>query len=113
MSTYTIKRGDTSKFDITVADKSGPVDLTEVQLHFTAKKTYDATALIDKTVGHGIVYTDAVAGLAVMEFTPADTEDLPSSRTTLVYDLELVNDADEVFTLSSGTINVEPDVATR
>jgi len=69
--------GDTKLINITVLDQdSVVVDLTGASVDFIIAKYPGHTALITKTIGSGVVLTDAANGIMDVTLLPADTESL-------------------------------------
>lgn len=107
-------RGDDVEFNVVVTDQAGdPVDLTGIDLRFTAKRDSgdgDDDAIIVKTTGAGITVTDEAGGLATISIDAADTDELgvPAS---LTWDLQSTDEAAKVRTLAGGTLAISPDVS--
>ncbi len=80
---------------------------------FTAKTSPGASAVVfQKTVGQGIMVTDAAGGVGVIELVPGDTEALGARTVRLYFDLE-VEIAGAVYTVAAGRLVVEPDLTVR
>lgn len=108
-----INRGDDEKLDIAFKNPAGGVlDVTGHQgIWFTAKHSsldLDADAVIQKTVGTGIVVTNAPQGLATVSIDDTDTVDV--EPTTLVWDAQIKDAAGEIRTAASGTLKIRADV---
>lgn len=109
------KRGDNESYTMALTDADGAFDLTDCQVQFTAKRRLDdedADAVILKTLDAGIEVTNAQGGIAVLSLEPSDTEDLPSRRVRLVYDVQVTNGDGEVKTPIEGRLTISPDVTT-
>lgn len=109
-----MSRGDTVVRAIRVERNEIAEDLSADKLFFTAKRSSedtDAEAVIKKSnVTAGIVVTSAAQGLAELTILPADTLGLSGLVVAvLVYDLQLVKPTGQVFTISEGTVIVQPD----
>lgn len=106
-------RGDTYVFDVSVQLDGAPYNLAGVSLVMTGKWAHDdadADAIFQKTIGNGIVVTDAANGLLEVTIAHSDTYTLPpASSLVLVYDIEM-RDGTKVYTISRGDLVVIPDV---
>lgn len=116
MASFSIEfpRGDTVRLPVVVTRPAGGavVDLSGCSLRFTAKrkrKDADADALLVKTIGSGILISDAPAGLAVILIDPADTNAY-TKQIALQCDLQLVEPDDTITTVADGTLTVTLDV---
>jgi hypothetical protein len=107
----TMRRGDTVKLNITVTRGGSAVDLTGASIWFTVKNAVtDADpGVFQKTVGSGIVVTNAAAGQAQITIANADTSAIVGSR-TLLYDIQVKEAGGDITTVANGTITVSPDV---
>jgi hypothetical protein len=106
-------RGDTVLFNIQITKNSVAFPLSGCELWFTGKYAYsdgDIAAVFQKTIGDGITITSALAGQATMALSPADTDSLPDVKTLLLYDVQLKDANDLVYTVASGSLVVTPDV---
>lgn len=113
MTDFTITRGDTISLTVVVTASGAIYPLIGVQMWFTAKNSLndpDSAAVFQKTVGSGIVITGPTLGQATITILPADTAGLPSSKTLLVYDLQIEDSNGQVYTAASGNLIVVPDV---
>ena len=98
-------RGDTADFNVTLTDgPSDPLNLTGLGLTFRAVR--GSLLSIIKTVGAGIVVTDAGAGECTVTIEPEDTEDL-EERTELAWDFEVDDGAGDVRTPLTGRLVIE------
>jgi hypothetical protein len=80
---------------------------------FTAKWAYrdlDAAAVFQKTIGSGIVITNALLGLATATLVAADTSGLAAVKVPLVWDIQVRTAGGETFTVAKGNLIVTPDV---
>jgi hypothetical protein len=78
---YTITKGQTTILESVVYTNNGlaTANLTSASVSFMVKKNVadlDAEALITKSVGSGIVITDAVNGVLQITLNASDTNDL-------------------------------------
>jgi hypothetical protein len=106
-------RGNSKTWTLTVTNNSVPVDITSVDLYFTAKTSEDTTTQVfQKTVGAGITITDGVGGIASVKLEPTDTTGIPSRVTKLLYDIEYDNGTD-IYTIDKGTLTIKPDITVR
>jgi len=109
-------RGNTASFLITAVDSTGqPLDLTGAGLWFTVKKRLsdsDVDAVIQKTTdGGGITVSDnPMSGLATIAIDPDDTSGLSTLGQTLHWDLQIVGNTGDIYTLAIGLLRVVPDV---
>ena len=103
----TLTRGD----DRAMALVTG-IDLAgALGVRFTARyRSDDTTAVFTKTLGAGIVVTDAVGGLATVTISHADWSAY-TGRGALVYDVEVTTAAGKVSTVLKGGIAVLEDVS--
>jgi len=106
-------RGDTAVFDVVIKDsEQKTINLSGGTLKFTARaKSGDtATVLSKSSPGSGIIFTDAVNGVAALTIDPADTEGL-YAPCTLVYDFEFTAPAGAVTTvLPAGVLYILRDI---
>lgn len=115
MSEIVAMRGDTEKYDLTVADSVGTrVDLTGAELVFTVKvDKSDRSILLQKDTTSGIVILDqnsqATRGMARITLDPADTAKLLAPK-TLYYDVQMTDDQQVVTTVISGDLSLVTDV---
>ena len=117
MASFSIEfpRGDDAMLPVVVTRPAGGavVDLTGAALRFTAKrkrKALDVDAIIVKTLGDGIVVTDAANGEAVIVIEPEDTDDF-TRQLTLQCDLQMVESDGTITTVADGTLTVTLDVS--
>jgi len=107
-TTLTMYRGDTRRFTLTIKRNGAAEDLTGLTgtgLSFTTK----GAAVISKTIGSGIVLTDAAAGIATLTLLPADTSALTNGA-TLSFDVQLITLGGDVETIATGILQVLKDV---
>jgi hypothetical protein len=103
-------RGDTAAWDFTVTEPDGTaVDLTDAAgIRFTAKNRptdADGAAVIAKTVGDGVTVTNAAGGVLRVQLAE---DDVPLS---LSWDLQLADDADGVYTVAAGRLEIKADIS--
>lgn len=117
MDTVIMTRGDTRTLELTIVDvDTHAVDLTDVYLWFTAKRSLNDTddqAILRKTsaLGGGITVTDAAGGLAKIDLVPADTIDIPGTQgLTLFWDLQSKSSSDAIVTLDEGVMVIKAGV---
>jgi hypothetical protein len=123
MSDLTMTRGDTGSFmgvAVTVTTISEPLDLTGCEIIFTAKDSIDDTdenAVIncDTDVEAGITVTDAEQGIFVVVIAPSKTDsiEIAGSSRQLIYDVQIQDADDNVFTVDTGTLTIFKDVTRR
>lgn len=111
---FEMHRGDSAAFDLTITKNAVAVNLTGSTLRFTAKRDKadpDADAIISKVSSDAsqIEITNAAGGLATVHLVPADTEDL-TEQTTLLYDVQVKDATNKVFTLVEGKLKIKLDV---
>jgi len=105
---YAIK-GQTSTYNIVIARNAVPVDLTGASLQFRARQTPGSTTdVISKSIGSGIVVTDALAGKVTLTILGSDTASLPVEKMFLYYSL-ILNEGIGPETVDSGTFQVQLD----
>lgn len=108
MSDFTMKRGDSKVFNLTISG-----DITGAKLWMSAKTAYNSTSFVfqkDTALLGGIVITNGPGGLATVTLDPTDTSSLPPITMKLVYDVQVKSAGGLVSTVQSGTLTVEPDV---
>ncbi len=95
----TITRGDTEVIDLTIKNADGTArNITTDTLKFTIKLSpYSGGYVVQKTVGSGIVKTNAATGLAQVTLLPADLTGLTKEQ-TLYCDVEVTDAAAKVAT---------------
>jgi hypothetical protein len=108
---FDIYYGNTKVIDLTITADGEAVDLTGMDLVFTAKVDHNSPALIQvDTDDGGIVVTSAVDGEARLTLTPTETELLENKVYAVVYDVKLVDGAN-VYTVLTGRLMVNPVVS--
>jgi hypothetical protein len=114
MSTnFTITRGDSVSWSVVITLDGVPFNLAGCLLWFTAKTKYtdpDVSAIFQKTIGDGITVTTPANGLATIDIVPDDTSALSEVKTVLFWDLQLKDGSDNIYTINSGNLIVNPDV---
>ena len=115
MADLEMYRGDTAPFIGAAVNGDGnPRDITTDTLFFTAKTDIsdtDLEAVIALETGSGIEATDAVEGLFLVTIPPSATTSLVITEpVVLQYDIQLVDEDDNVYTMDRGTLTVIPDV---
>lgn len=100
--------GDTTKIDVQVftnASNTTPLNLTGQSVVFEAKDNWASPSLtITKTVGAGVVVTNAALGRCLVTLAPSDTSALPPISLTYVL---RVLDGSDVYTVASGRLQVK------
>lgn len=111
MSKHTIPQnliafsGDTAVYKFTVTDNADAiVDLTGISATWILSKRVDSPILLTKTIGSGIVVTDAAGGLLEVTTIPADTEDLQGLH---YWELEIVDSGGQKVTVANGTLTLK------
>ena len=117
---WSMIRGDTTQFPFTVTDDGVPIDLTLVELTWTAKRHWDdaddADTNITKTLDGGITVLSPEDGTILIQMDTADTEGIESDPTwwpadwTYVWDLQVLDDYEQVRTRGRGTLKVYRNV---
>ena len=116
MSKLEMFRGDDESFNVTVTERDGltPVDLSNMDLRFTAKRRIgdlDVDAIIVCTTDDAtITLTTPSSGLARIDVPAGSTDEL-TRDTLLVWDLQATDALDKTRTLASGTLIVRRDVS--
>ena len=88
-------------------------DLSNDQIYFTVKSNYsqtDGQALFQHTITSGITITDTTNGVFTYGVLPGDTDACPAARTVYRYDLTIIYQSGDRYTLDEGTLEVNPDV---
>lgn len=117
MSDLSMYRGDDDDFTITALDATGAaVDLTGTTLIWTVKRSRtdpDSAAVIQKKSSDGgitiLTQSGATLGQATINLAAADTSPL-THQTMGYWDLQVVDAAGKVQTLSTGTLMILLDV---
>lgn len=108
-----MKRGRTKRWIVTVKVGEIVKNVTEDLFFFTVKARYsdaDNVALFQLKNNSGISMYDPTHGKILISVAPEDTEDCPPQRTVYQYDLSMVYVSGEKYTITEGTLAVEPDV---
>ena len=101
--------GNTRVLRVTVLDQDEVVvDITGATAEFIMAKRPGKSAVVTKTVGSGIVITDATNGLLEITLEPADTETLSG---TFHHELEVTDLGGRKTTVLFGTVTVRLNVA--
>ena len=112
MSVIELVRGDTPTYDLELRSGDEALDLSGMDITFTAKRRYtdtDEDAVIRHTLDDGITVVDAETGTATVRFDAADTADL-DDLPTLVWDVQVEDAAGTVLTPLRGKLSVVRDV---
>lgn len=115
MSDFTMYRGDTVIFSGTAtAAAGGAQDLTGCTLRFVAKKSKrdtDGNAIISlSSPSSGVAIVSAAGGTYTVTIPPSSTSSLTKPE-YLFYNLQLTDGTGRVYTVDTGTITVNMDVA--
>jgi hypothetical protein len=108
-----MKRGRTKRWIVTVKVAGEVRNVTWDTFFFTVKQKFseaDNAALFQLTLGTGITLYAPTLGKIMISIAPEDTENCPAQRTVYQYDLSIVYNTGEKYTLTEGTLAVEPDV---
>jgi hypothetical protein len=107
--------GDTQFIQITLTEDGEPIPLSGYTATFTAKLDLEdadnALTTLQKTLGDGIEFIDAVNGVLLITIDAEDTKDLEED-TTFYWDVQLSQDGD-VFTVAMGTMKFVMDVSQK
>ena len=104
--------GDTNYLTVTItdgADPPVPYDITDWVVWFVAKESkadLDVDAPIFLYTDAGITYDDAVNGSAIVAIDPADTAIYVADGITLLWDVQVLTDAGDIYTVADGTLPV-------
>lgn len=85
-----------------------PYDITGAIVRMQARKTQQATILIDASTTNGKIIIDGPNGRIDVKLTDTDTDALVYK--TAVYDLEVQMASGDVYRLLQGSITVSPNV---
>ena len=115
---WSMMRGDSTPFEFTVTDDGEPIDLTGLELTWTAKRYWDqtGTGVITKTLGDGIEVVSAADGTIIVQMDPDDTNGIESywshwpNGHSYVWDLETLDEYEQIRTRGRGVLNVYKDV---
>lgn len=109
-----VKRGDTAIFNVEAVDNTNNmINVTGANFWFTVKNAVtdlDDDIVFQKTLGNGITVTNYEKGWFRVTIAPADTSGLPTENVAMVYDLQLLDSSNNVWTLNEGVFMVTPDV---
>lgn len=114
---YEIARGDDRKIDFAVDLEGVAQNITGWSLRFTGRLAIpgpttvdDADAIMAYAVGSGVTLTTPASGLLRVHIDGGDTYGLPAAATTIFCDLQGVDGAGDVGTLTTGKIVVKPEI---
>ena len=111
MEKITVKRGDSTTFDITFTDDDDAViDLTSSTVFFTVKRKVtdtDAEAIIKKETS---AFDDPLTGVAIISLAPADTTDLSGVYS---YDVQLKDNDGNISSSDKGKFIILRDITIR
>lgn len=114
MGDLNVKRGDSKIWNIVATRKGEIYPITGAEIYLAAKYNLgDTDFAIFKYVGSGITITDGPNGEAQIVLDPADTQSMPDSIQKLKYDLKIITALSESFTVASGYIVIDPNIATQ
>jgi len=105
MSTLSITKGDTSKFNVTVRDEDDVIfDLTGYVMTFTAKEDVTSSISITKEA----VISNPSSGVGVITLLPSETKiDSGEYR----YDVEISDGTDNVYTvIKNSLLNITDEI---
>lgn len=105
-------RGDTIQLLVPVTRNGSPVDITDAQFYFTAKRSKtdaDVNAIIQKSSGDGISILDASGGMAVIVIQPEDTDFL-DDEPRLYCDVQMVEADGTTTTIARGRLTLLYDI---
>lgn len=114
MTTLHMFRGDSTRIMSTVKDEDtgAPLDLAPFRVTFTMKKRVSdsdaAVTVIQKDTVEGSVQTDA--NIVTVFLSPSDTEDFPDAAQRMLWDIQIVSAAGDVYTIDQGDILITPDI---
>lgn len=110
MSQLYVIKGHLTSYRLVIARSGVAVDLTAASLSFEARKDSPTgdVVVITKTIGAGIVVTDALNGLATLTLNADDSAALSPEQSLLYYKLVL-GDGLGLETVDSGTLRVQID----
>lgn len=111
--TLRMTRGDNKEIPFIVYDENDArLDLDEVvSITFSVKaKRSDVDPIIMKDLSDGIVILNANEGTAKIVLLPEDTSGIEGTRRGLLWDIQVVNNANEVYTVLEGIITVFADI---
>lgn len=113
---HRIIRGDTYVRGFTVQQDGSAFNLTSCTLKLTAKYNYedsDASAVFQlSSPSSGITIVTAASGTAKFTISPSNTSLLPLRKVDLVYDIQLKDSSNNIYTIAYGKITVVPNVTT-
>jgi hypothetical protein len=110
MSQMYVIKGHITSYQVVVAKNGLAVDLTAATLTFEARKDSPTgdVVVITKTIGNGIVVTDAINGRATLTIAAEDTAALSVEQALLYYNL-ILNAGPGQEIVDSGTLSVQVD----
>ena len=103
-----VVRGDTKLYKVTVKDAAGVVlNILGYGASFTLRDNpFDTTAIISKTFGSGITFTDPINGIMQIELLNTDTE---IDVGKYIYDIEVVDLLSRHITVLQGNFSITWD----
>lgn len=109
-----VKRGDTAVFNVAAVDNTGvAISIAGAAFWFTVKNSVtdpDPSKVFQKTLGDGITIISATAGQLRVTVAPTDTSALPSENVPMIYDLQMKDNTNAIWTINEGAFMVTPDV---
>lgn len=110
-NTITIIRGDDQALDLTIKNADATAfDLTDCTVYFTVKKRFhdtDLEAVIKKDV---TIHSNPTGGLTTVELTAEDTT---IDARKYLWDIQVKDASDKIFSVVSGDFIVKHDVTNR
>jgi hypothetical protein len=111
MADLSIYRGDDKTWNLTFTDSAGlPIDLTSSVIYFTVKKKtgdLDSAAYIAKNITS---HSQATGGISAIALSDTDSD---IAIGTYYYDIQLVDSAGSVTTITTGNFLVLRDITIR
>lgn len=110
---FEMHQGDTKRLTVTVKDPAGAVvSLVGAQSikWWVAKTVRSTVRLIEKSVGSGIVVTNAAGGVITITLSPANTVAVSGSY---YHELEVIDSAGDIGTVLRGTLTIHRALVTN
>lgn len=110
---FSMIRGDTKRIDVSASIDGQPIDMTGTgKAWMSARRFPNSPQYVfqKSSPSSGISITNGVGGLFTVTISPGDTEALPAEPVTLYYDIQVRSTTGEIYTVTTGTISVSPDI---
>lgn len=114
---YEVARGDAAEITGVVDLAGVPQNITGWSVRFTGRTAIPAGTVVNDTgatfayaVGSGITITSAANGQVLIAISGADTYGLAAGDTVLLCDMQVVDGAGRVRTITTGKITIKGEI---